>query len=149
MKKCYYFPTWEEQEDVLISLGEKRIYPKSSTPDGIKMIYSPIALGEFLINYKVLESTPFDPILAKLCELTGAKMYGDYIVYSNPENCIVKYYTKQDKSEYIISDYKHNLTWSSIKFYGFELHIDPFHEYSKFLRKEENKWEEIKKVLCI
>lgn len=69
MKKCYNIKTWEEQKYVLIDLSEKNI------------LIPTYHLTERKLE-KMQQSTPTDPILAKLCELTGAKMYGDYVVLS-------------------------------------------------------------------
>jgi hypothetical protein len=72
-------------------------------------------------NVKIPETTPSDPILAKLCEKSGAKMYGDYLVY-NPYNLTM----------FIAIDHKiYNI----------------FQEYSKFLRNEENNWNKCKIIL--
>jgi hypothetical protein len=145
MKKCFYFPTWEEREDVMISLDEKTIdipFAKNGfnlTKDqefanhievelSHSLDYDKVYRGnlqkigastrsqskqefeehqnkyprftenfdklymdsrvEFIEGYRAKnirfnKSTPSDPILAKLCELTGAKMYGDYVVLSS------------------------------------------------------------------
>ncbi len=74
MKKCYNIKTWEEQKDAMISLSEKHIT--------ISKIYNKGCSGEFFSNEYIDKSTPNDPILAKLCELTGAEMYGDYVILS-------------------------------------------------------------------
>jgi hypothetical protein len=75
MKKCYNIKTWEEIKDVMISLDERMIYRYSHSSSG-----------------NIFTSTPTDPILAKLCELTGAKMYGDYLMLSKNN--------KEDEDDY-------------------------------------------------
>ena len=87
MKKCYNIKTWEDITDRIM------ISPKKDC-----------------INLAIKQSTPTDPVLAKFCELTGAKMYGDYVMF-DVDSC--------------------NL----------------FQEYSKHLRNEESKFEEIKPLL--
>ena len=129
MKKCYNIKTWEEQKYVLIDLSEKNIliptyhlterklekmqewYGKIN--DMFDLINAECSIkSDNQLTAKIQKSTPTDPVLARLCELAGAKMYDDYVVFQDCEN-----------------DYK------------------VFEEYSKHLRNEENKFEEIKKLL--
>jgi hypothetical protein len=119
MKKCYYFPTWEEKKDVMISLDNEEIFFKERTS-----FYSPID-GNITITYEITEqfkqSTLSDPILAKLCELTGAKMYDDYIVLKPEKNIyyckskkivenLLNFKDKIIKEEYDFSNYQKELT---------------------------------------
>jgi hypothetical protein len=132
MNKIYYFPTWEEQKNIMISLDESYITLKCRV---IKDENGDI-LGinnKWIKNVKrgaklyICENSSFslsianDPILAKLCELTEAKMYGNYLVY-NPYNLTM----------FITIDHKtYNI----------------FQEYSKFLCNEENNWNKCKIIL--
>ena len=178
MKKCYYFPTWEEQKNVMISLDDKemyRYYQPCIVVGGTSMPY-----GDIEIRKPILLSTPSDPILAKLCELTGAKMYGSYVVFVDKacdifsENCKgLNHYGKLlflNKDIYVFTPaddlHPNNNRDDIIKqifTFNTEEEYCPFtqdviepharfycniiKEYSKFLRGEENKWEEVKKVL--
>jgi hypothetical protein len=145
MKKCYNIKTWKKIKDVMISLDKRMIYRYSHSSSG-----------------HIFTSTPTDPVLAKLCKLTGAKMYGDYIIINN------RYYMTHSESGdlfygdivsvgfggYPIPDYYYDL-----RVIGGEYPLQDcrhfiekkvgniFEEYSKFLRQEENKWEEVKKIL--
>jgi hypothetical protein len=125
MKKCFYFPAWEEQKDVMISLDEKEIFVNCKPIYSDKLILAQqVELNSFEINFKLYkQSTPSDPILAKLCERVGSKMYGDYVITSD---CVV-YVASGDFPEaiYIIQ------------------------QYSLFLQGKENKWEEVKNILGI
>lgn len=71
-----------------------------------------------------------DPILVKLCKLTGAQIYGDYIVLEN---------TDFTKTEYIFK--------YSFKFFTTTEYI--FKSYSYFLQNENNDWERVKKIINI
>ena len=141
MKKCYNIKTWEEQKsynglsatdhiNVTISFDESYISFNSYTKIDEDFIYESKdrldRLGDYYHNTskKIEQSTPTDPVLARLCELTGAKMYDDYVVLSIFDKNI-----SDDNNEYEILD------------------TTAFEEYSKHLRKEENKFEEIKKLL--
>jgi hypothetical protein len=154
MKKCYNIKTWEEQKDAMISLSEKYIT--------ISKIYNKGCSGEFFNNEYIDKSTPTDTILAKLCELTGAKMYGDYIIINN------RYYmTHSESGDLFYGDIVSvGFGGYPIPGYYYDLRVigggyplqdcrhfiekkagNIFEEYSKFLRQEENKWEESKKLL--
>jgi hypothetical protein len=173
MKKCFYFPTWEEQKYIMISLDENYI-------DNYKIPY----------DKYIKQSTPSDPILAKLCELTGAKMYGDYVVLREkkcyaPNKELEAVFVKDGdilrlpsfnnlgqsqtiivNTEYIIQPNKQLELYSegtqyvrgrSYRGEKYNEYFYPkqeqhrlgniFQEYSKFLRGEENKFEEVKKIL--
>ena len=129
MKKCYNIKTWEEQKYVLIDLSEKNIliptyhlterklekmqewYGKIN--DMFDLINAECSIkSDNQLTAKIQKSTPTDPVLARLCELAGAKMYDDYVMFQDFEN-----------------------------------RYEFFEEYSKHLRNEENKFEEIKKLL--
>jgi hypothetical protein len=158
-----------------------------------------------------LQSTPTDPILSKLCDLTGAEMYGDYVMLNyfdkykvgdiitqntsyDIEEIPTGYY-KRD-AEHVEYSIKYLIGYGKIKYsvIGFSCRdyfadllwcknlnshyqtaftidknnifendfqrepseknrvvtediINIFEEYSKFLRGEENKWEEVKELL--
>jgi len=82
MKKCFYFPTWkEEKQCIMISLDYSCIF--ISNIEG-KTVYNKLTrmidCDYYCDSEAIEQTTPSDPILAKLCEKTGAKMYGDYIV---------------------------------------------------------------------
>jgi hypothetical protein len=135
MKKCYYFPTWEEEKNVLLSLDESCIlvYP-TNTVDPEEDFNLSHKLNQMVafndsdtwIDFEL--STSCDPILAKLCKLTGAKMFG--------EEKFGYYIIIKDNSADII-DITENKTYNV------------FQEYSKFLRNEENKFKEVKKIYYI
>lgn len=180
MKKCYYFPTWEEQKCVLIDIDNDYIMVnKSGLSDFCNSIEYDIIKKSKSFERFFLE-TPSDPILQKLCELTGAKMYGDYIVLNDFIATLQAYQQKELKeytlytgaiieigvydryvgyqtseARYKIVNNRHNFQYvedyclinSSDNGYKYLLNI--FEEYSKFLRKEENKWGEAKKILKI
>ena len=80
MKKCFKFSTWEEQEDFIMSVNENYIV----FVEGEKYNTTRHEYGEMYSTRnkveKIKQSIPHDLILQKLCELTGAKMYGDYVV---------------------------------------------------------------------
>jgi hypothetical protein len=164
MKKCYNIKTWEEITDVMISLSEKYIT--------ISKIYNKGCSGEFFNNEYIDKSTPTDTILAKLCELTGAKMYGDYIILEETtymdakvlRGDIYAYYTMRNFTTYMIlllidKKVPMDVFYNKIIPLKKEAYFKPlikkpgegntniFEEYSKFLRQEENKWEEVKKIL--
>ncbi len=126
-KKCYNIQTWKEEKLVALRLDESSLFFLEGT-------------------YDIAQSIPSDPTLAEICNATGAKMYGDYVVYSD-ENCIFKYYTRKDRSEWFESIWRKNLIYSSIRFYEAELYIDPFFEYSKSLCYEANQLEKVKYLL--
>ena len=142
-------------------------------------------------NLAIKQSTPTDPVLAKLCELTGAKMYGDYIVLScftgigetladyivYTQGDVYKILMQQDKLieqrnhvDYIDGKITDSPLTVMIGFYNghhdligdgdgyyrdirsgdisiLEYLNNAFEEYSKHLRSEENKFEEIKQLL--
>ena len=101
MKKCYYFPTWEEQKCVLIDIDNDYIMVnKSGLSDFCNSIEYDIIKKSKSFERFFLE-TPSDPILQKLCELTGAKMYGDYIVL-NDFIATLQAYQQKELKEYII-----------------------------------------------
>ncbi len=143
---------------------------------------------EFFSNEYIDKSTPTDPILTKLCELTGAKMYGDYIVLDDIENILLTgdivriLYTNwlskdsddtRTLEEYLESkshtgiacnkDFETYLIFAGYDKYSGDNYItrsihegkhgrkritgNIFQEYSKFLRQEENKWEEVKELI--
>lgn len=122
------------------------------------------------------ESTPSDLILAKSCELTGAKMYGDYIVlpsftYENKiyhAGDLVGEGMRYDKNDFDISEeeYPFGAYKYGVKIFSFcaelssftniyeggetgawDFKCNIFEEYSKFLRGEDNKWEKVKKLV--
>jgi hypothetical protein len=174
MKKCFYFPTWEEGSQVALRLDESSLFFLEG-------------------NYDIPLTTTSDPILAKLCELTGAKMYGDYVVFDDNNvavrrkffwseisflNMEVDYLCSyslciMETDSAVVQTYKlekktcdEGCCCMRLKYFNIGLRtIDElpkeimeheetvceniFHEYSKFLRKEENKLEEIAKVLDI
>ena len=103
MKKCYNIKTWKKQKNVMISLNENYLSVlKSKTP------YEKLDIKFEIEAYFYDKSTPTDPILAKLCKLTGAKMYGDYIIINN------RYY------KYLIIINCHHLEfWKRIKYLKF------------------------------
>lgn len=86
---------------------------------------TPIASNTLGHAKRFTESTPSDPILANLCELTGAKMYGDYVVFS--------FFKFND-----IADNLNQLQENAVEY---------VEEYSKFLRNEESKWEKVKEIV--
>ena len=203
MKKCYNIKTWEEQKYNLIDLSEKNIliptcllterklekmqewYGKIN--DMFDLIYAECSMSsDNRLTAKIQQSTPTDPILDKLCELTGAKMYDDYVVLSysglfNKNNDFL--YGTLILSSNIIAIFNGSPIFSKEKYLGFcckdniRLNIpqnseymipqrifdnsileEPsnkyeildttvFEEYSKHLRNEENKFEEIKQLL--
>jgi hypothetical protein len=124
MKKCYYFPTWEEKLTAMISIDEQclmllnchDVFTKFNT-------YYDTPIGEIIKYYKNI--VPNDRVLYKLCELTGAKMYGDYVMFDF----------------FLFNEIVDNLNRIQAEA------INYFQEYSKYLRNEENKWEEVKKFL--
>jgi hypothetical protein len=118
MKKCFYFPTWEEQQNITLSLNEQHIGIDGSF-DFLEDCGMQTNL-EHCIEY-IPHRIHSDPILAKLCKLTGAKMYGDYVVFK-PEKNIYYYKLKEIvenllnfkdkiiKQEYDSSNYQKELT---------------------------------------
>lgn len=170
MKKCYYFPTFKEVKSV-ISLDESFILPlyllKTLGQQEIKIsLKNPRidkgqeleniinnAVGRDLEDTKINQRTSSDPILAKLCELTGAKMYGDCVVLDVINNVCLDFtndtvitgdllwfdfITGKINDNYVLATQEVNY-----EFYSHCLDINIFEEYSKFLRKEENRWEEM------
>jgi hypothetical protein len=130
MKKCYNIKTWEDITD-RTTIGAKEdcifiVHKDGSVDDFVtdsgdcvekklstfEMLERMIDHDDACRNSVIKQSTPTDPVLARLCELTSAKMYEDYVAFEDYEN----YY-------------------------------EAFEEYSKHLRNEENKFEEIKKLL--
>lgn len=194
MKKCYHFPTWEEQKDAMISLDEKTILFVNAVKTNLygltqiiehnqdSLIIAKKIARDGLETMIIEQSTPSDPILAKLCELTGAKMYGDYIVLDcffqktrflehfigDLCKCVISFIVTKEDKEYICIAKKDNNISNHFGYYTirkkeqlpildymgacdrFEDIIkiyNIFQEYSKFLRKEESKWEEVKKIV--
>ena len=177
MKKCYYFPTWKEQKDVMISLDEKTILFVNAVKTNLYALTQIIEHNQdsLIIAKKIArdgletmiieQSTPSDPILAKLCELTGAKMYGDYMILDEELMGWIDYTVGDVLTSNLVDDnydkiadikllnqVRHESTgyYSSIFLEtptndGYKLNI--FQEYSKFLRNEESKWEEVKKIV--
>jgi hypothetical protein len=130
MKKCYNIKTLEDITD-RTTIGAKEdcifiVHQAGSVYDFVtdsgdcvekklstfEMLERMIDHDDACRNSVIKQSTPTDPVLARLCELTSAKMYEDYVAFEDYEN----YY-------------------------------EAFEEYSKHLRNEENKFEEIKKLL--
>lgn len=70
MKKCFYFPSWKKCKDVMINLDESYIISERlpSFNGSEDLIYNQ-------------QSAPSDLILSKLCQLTGIKMYSDYVIF--------------------------------------------------------------------
>jgi hypothetical protein len=212
MKKCFYFPTWEEK-NVMISLDESYVIFKddicnikdnvldfihnSLDEDSLKIYFSSTSMhGGYgdarrnisrIIDNKdftnfIEKSTPSDPILAKLCELTGAKMYVDYVVLDSAITEVMieteiacesqdftvfcgDIFQDDELKKYLAikrKDYEMNFNTMCMLdiidniqirdpevyliFYEI-LYCNIFQEYSKFLRKEENKWEELRVLL--
>ena len=147
MKKCYYFPTWKEQYAVMISLDEGLI--KNCELSQQKTLFE--------------QSTPSDPILVKLCELTGAKMYRSYIVFNvlqqRMNGDVLRgdgVYRMIDFADQQAIDYEDTVVSIGLQceigsynlpYEIYEYCFNAFEEYSKFLRGEENKWEEVKKIV--
>ena len=105
----------------------------------------------------ISQLTPPDPILAKLCELTGAKMYGDYVVLNEIKN---DYFNNDTVTvgdimyfDYITGDVSDNyvLACTNVQDYEFYNHVEDnvFEEYSKYLRKAPHHWQSYKKILKI
>lgn len=166
MKKCFYFPTWEEQKDVMVSLDETKIK---------------VTIHNGKLWKECDESTPSDPILTKLCELTGAKMYGDYVVVDcffhkarflqhcsgDISKCVATYSILSNKNtEMICVAVKEDCLSGHFGFYTFHngkidyagacgrfeeiiTLYNILEQYSLFLQGKENKWEEVKNVLCV
>ena len=106
------------------------------------------------IRYK--QSASSDPILAKLCELKGAKMYGDYIILKNEVGAIYHITGSagltREQWSFIDEDGLHHNRQKDISTWQdavYSKYTNIFYEYSKFLRGEENKFEEVRKVLGI
>ena len=190
MKKCFNFPSWNEVDNVLLHRNEESIFVIDDNRYTVKefSINKTDKEPECKIGFTYELSIPSDPILAKLCELTGAKMYGDYIVLEKALLQTNQYVIQGDYIDhrndgnyficikhprFVAHSYgkKTNYWNTEFLFYGkrytyaLEFGEEPFmdavsngktqiignifHEYSKFLRKEENKWEECKMILEI
>lgn len=208
MKKYYNIKTGEEQKsynglcatdhiNVTISFDESYISFNSYTKIDQDFIDKSQDFldrhGDYYHNTskKIERSTPTDPILARLCELTRGKMYGDYVVLScftgigktladqivYTQGDVYKILMQQDKPieqrnhvDYIdgkITDTpltlmigfyngNHDLIGDGVGYYRdirsgdisiLEYLNNAFEEYSKHLRNEENKFEEIKQLL--
>lgn len=132
---------------------------------------TPITSNTLRDAKRFTQSTPSDPILAKLCELTGAKMYGDYIVvnvsaknekvgdlFSYQEGRYITYSLIKlcdqyhDEQSLLVlklfpcpSCWKDGLPLGNHRKDVFVCNI--FEQYSLFLQEKENKWEEVRKVL--
>ena len=195
MKKCFDFPTWKEIRSAIISLDEDFILVPKKGLDSVYFNtgndFEQSAHGQYLSL-----SVPIDQTLVKLCELTGAKMYEDYIVLQENQGAITEKYSFNCVGDASFKDYyvdyyyktylscfedEINLDFKIIKRYELtrdknhtckegckkffnqlgEVSIEDledghrsrdavigniFEEYSKFLRKEESKWEEIKEI---
>ena len=104
MKKCYNIKTWEDITD-RIMIGAKKdcifiVHKDGSVYDfftdsgddvekklsTFEMLERMIYHDDAYLNLAIKQSTPTDPVLAKLCELTGAKMYDDYVMFQDCEN---------------------------------------------------------------
>jgi hypothetical protein len=152
MKKCYYLPTWEAKKDVMIDFDEKYIV-MSDCKKSLKDIFD-TQNSNNQDNLGVIDKIiPSDPILAYLCEITGAEMYGDYIAL---EENIDWFYAggirtlgdiigfKCDFSPtffHVVAKHgiylnREKVTSNPIEY--FEGNV--FKEYYKFLRGEENKF---------
>jgi hypothetical protein len=179
MQKCFYFPTWEEKKDALVSLDESKIvfteqHNIAQVGSSINHpLYSNMIQPQTTVSFEGLKdvakayllTNPSDPILAKLCELTGAKAYGDYVVLEEiicyddliftTGDCNIESYKEKDRLGYEeVIKYKYSLLsygclCGNLHNINKENLYNIFHEYSKFLRNEESKWEEVKKVLEI
>ena len=176
MKKCFYFPTWREEKDVMVSLDENYLI----MCDILKRNLNNITM--FIVDYPnfsidgYAQSTPSDPILAKLCEMIGAKMYGEYVTlesfyyikgerqidmgdmfiydisYTDDIGVSIPYYDTYyacfDNAKYNIKKEDEEIYKSFLSYSDDESKTtNIFHEYSKFLRKEENRWEEVKELI--
>ena len=121
MKKCFYFPTFEEELDFVVSNNVNYIAIRfrgfNNTPDAIGLLFDKM-------QHK---SIPSDPIKRKLSKLTGAKWYGDYVVFS---------FFKFDN----IVDNLNQLQEKAVEY---------LKQYSLYLQGKESKWEEIRKILDI
>jgi hypothetical protein len=122
---------------------------------------SPITSNALGNAKRFTEPTPSDPILVKLCKLTGAKMYGDYVVFEEKKVYVFAEESKWGRLIFLSKKHYHytppadlhpdnNLEETVSRFFTFEkqyLLYNIFEEYSKFLRGEESKWEEVKKLV--
>lgn len=183
MKKCFYFPTWEEREDVMISLDGSYIQLIDEIISCVDALMSSPENGccEDILSYKYNKTTSSDPILAKLCELTGAKWYGEYVVIDcffhkarflqhcsgDISKCVATYSVLSNKNTKMICvAAKDDNISGHFGFYTFHNgkidYVGPcgrfeeiitlyniFEQYSLFLQGKENKWEEVKDVLCV
>jgi hypothetical protein len=153
MKKCFYFPAWEEIKGshFNVSGDEERIgvYPKTTVYPGMFCTLQSQRCFE--------KSIPSDPILAKLCKLTGAKIYKDYVVLElvsreytalTGEPGTIYHITGRQgltTEQWCIIDSDgdnrgYNLcTWHDAEY---RKHTNIFDEYSKFLRKQDNQFQE-------
>ncbi|MEY2702018.1 MAG: hypothetical protein RLY43_651 [Bacteroidota bacterium] len=82
--------------------------------------------------------------LTELCEKVGAAMYGDYIVFEN--HLGVDWTGYSGDFRYVVDSCGEFEQWKNPYPTEFES-CNLFHEYSKFLRKKESKWEEVKVIL--
>lgn len=209
MKKCYNIKTWEDIT-VRTTIGAKEdcifiVHKDGSVDDFVtdsgdyvekklstfEMLERMIDHDDACRNLAIKQSTPTDPVLAKLCELAGAKMYDDYVILScffgigetladeivYTQGNIYKILMQQDRPieqrnrvDYIDGKITDTPSTVMIGFYngnheligdggGYYIDIrqgsisiicylnNAFEEYSKHLRNEENKFEEIKKLL--
>ena len=104
MKKCYNIKTWEDITD-RTTIGAKEdcifiVHKDGSADDFVtdsgdcvekklstfEMLKRMIDHDDAYLNLAIKQSTPTDPVLARLCKLTGAKMYGDYVAFQDCEN---------------------------------------------------------------
>ena len=182
-------------DDFLTDSGDY-VEKKLSTFEMLKrMIYHDDACRNSVIK----QSTPTDPVLAKLCELTGAKMYDDYLLLdiievTYREDTILEnighhlitgdivrilytpWLSQNQNDTRTLEEYLESISETGVAcqkdlktyfvFKGIDTYYDYtrkpiyegkhgkkriigniFHEYSKHLRNEENKFEEIKKLL--
>ena len=152
MEKCYNIKTWEDITD-RITIGAKEdcifIVHKdgagvdffTDSGDFVEEKLSTFEMLERMIDHDdacrnsvIKQSTPTDPVLAKFCEFTRAKMYDDYVMF--------------DESIFFINSYR---GWSFLRKELLALECEDystiFEEYSKHLRNEENKFEAINKLL--
>lgn len=77
MKKCFYFPNWDDCTKAAWF---------SSDLNNLMIIKDPIIIAHKgrIDNATTYKFTAFEnPFLQKLCEMTKAKMYGDYVVFDD------------------------------------------------------------------
>jgi hypothetical protein len=151
-KICVNFETGKKVENVMISLDNKYIaFTRNLAKENHKGELHDITYLPFTYFLSTASDPIFQkyPLLLELQKKLGFNVYGEYVVYSNPENCIVKYFTRKDRSEWLKSFYKKNMIQSNINFYDMDFYLDGVQELSKHYRGEENKFEEVRKVLRI